>query len=176
MSSRDSILDSLTDLEGGLPTPFAAPAVSGDLVAVFTGSLTGLGAEMVSREQLTELAGKTVFADADVPVELLSGLVPTESVWDAEVGITFADFGVAETGSLVLSAGPGRHRLASLAPPLHVAVLSRKNILANLEEAIARLGVRTSVVITGPSRTADIEGVLVRGIHGPGRVLVLLTD
>ena len=176
MSSRETVLDSLKDLEGGLPAPFAVPPVNGDLIAAFTNSVEGLGAEMVTADHLAELKGKLVFADADVPSRWLSGLEPTESVWDAEVGVTLADFGIAETGSLVLSAGPGRHRLASLAPPLHVAVLSRKNILSNLEAAFSCLGARTSVVITGPSRTADIEGVLVRGIHGPGRVWVLLAE
>src|SRR5579862_1065299 len=120
MTSRESILGVITDRTGGgLPAPWPGPVVEGDLLARFSAELAGLGAEVVSAERLSELAGMTVFADADVPGAYLTGLVRTEDVWAAEVGVTLADFAVADTGSLVLNAGPGRHRLASLAPPHH---------------------------------------------------------
>jgi L-lactate dehydrogenase complex protein LldG len=99
----------------------------------------------------------------------------------AAVGLTGADAGLAETGSLVLASGPGRGRLASLLPPIHVALLRRSLISGSLPELIAdRPALVTSganfVCITGPSRTADIEHVLARGVHGPRDVHVILLD
>ena len=138
--------------------------------------MSGLGAEAVTIDRLPELAGQTVFTDADVPPEFLKGLVPTADVWAADVGITLVDYAIADTGSLVLNAGQGRYRLASLAPPHHVAIVSRARILPTSEAAVATLGSRTTVFVTGPSRTADIEGVIVRGIHGPRRLWVVISD
>ncbi len=99
----------------------------------------------------------------------------------ALVGITGAAAGLAETGSLVLASGPGRGRLASLLPPIHVALLQRTLIVESLPDLIAqRPEVMTSganvVCITGPSRTADIEHTLSRGVHGPREVHVVLVN
>ncbi|MHB8637006.1 MAG: LutC/YkgG family protein [Fimbriimonadaceae bacterium] len=176
MSDRDSILAAIRDRGGSeLPPPWPAAPVDGSLVARFEAELAALGAEVVSASRLSELAGATVFADADVPPEYLDGLIQLDDVWRADIGLTLADFGIAATGTLVLNAGPGRHRLASLAPPHHVAIVSRRTILACSDAAIASLTTRTTVFVTGPSRTADIEGVIVRGIHGPRRLWVMLT-
>ena len=93
----------------------------------------------------------------------------------ADIGITGADFALADTGTLVLLAGPKESRLVSLLPPMHVAVFPRSAILTGLDELFSVLpkpAEQTSsmVLITGPSRTADIEQILVRGVHGPGVV------
>lgn len=101
------------------------------------------------------------------------------------VGLTGADAALAATGSLVLLSGPGRPRAASLLPPVHVAVVTAERIVADLEswwaaQAVDGLaGVRQSssvVVVTGPSRTADIAMQLVMGMHGPREVHVVLVD
>jgi len=75
--------------------------------------------------------------------------------------------------------GPGRPRLASLLPPVHVAILRADRIYSNLPAlvtALAEKGTAGSnlVIITGPSRTADIEMTLTRGVHGPGEVHVVI--
>jgi len=177
MSARSEILDAIKDrVDGELPAPWPGPAVDGDLVLRFSTELAILGAEVVTIDRLSELEGISVFTDEDVPFEFLRGFKLTDKVWDAEVGITLADYAIADTGSLVLNAGPGRHRLASLAPPHHIALISESKILAASEAAIALLSERTTVFITGPSRTADIEGVIVRGIHGPRRLWVIILD
>ena len=93
----------------------------------------------------------------------------------ADIGITSADYALADTGTLVLLAGPNESRLVSLLPPVHVAVFPRSAILTGLDELFTILPMpaeKTSsmVMITGPSRTADIEQILVRGVHGPGVV------
>ncbi len=100
---------------------------------------------------------------------------------EADLGVTAADFAVAETGTLVLTTGPGRPRLASLAPAAHVALVPRSRLVPRLGDALAELlGDRSRAVpgavqcITGPSRTADIENDLSIGVHGPATVTVIL--
>jgi L-lactate utilization protein LutC len=97
----------------------------------------------------------------------------------AEFGITSADYALADTGTLVMLASPEDARLVSLLPPVHVAVLPRNRLLSGLDELLELLprpAEQTSsmVLITGPSRTADIEQILVRGVHGPGSIHVVL--
>lgn len=97
-----------------------------------------------------------------------------------EVGLTTAQWGIAETGSLVLVSGEEHHRRLSLTPTVHIAVLSADRIVATLGEALAKARGTTPAppgaitLITGPSRTADIELTLVVGVHGPKELHVLL--
>ncbi|MBW7904593.1 MAG: lactate utilization protein [Phycisphaerae bacterium] len=101
--------------------------------------------------------------------------------------ITGVAAAIAETGSLIWHAGPGAPRAATLVPPLHVAVVAVEQIVPDLHDYLASLSpvvpaplsARTPLpshlnIITGPSKTADIEGVLVTGVHGPGRVRAIL--
>ncbi len=90
-------------------------------------------------------------------------------------GITGADWFIAETGTLVLHPRQGTSRLVSIAPPVHIVVMEQGSVLPSLDElwAIERAshigGELGSMVnlISGPSRTGDIEATIVRGIHGP---------
>ena len=96
----------------------------------------------------------------------------------ADVGITSADYALADTGSLVMIASTNEARLVSLLPPAHIAVVPRDRILTGLDELFSVLPnpaevASSMVLITGPSRTADIEQILVRGDHGPGRITVV---
>jgi len=96
-----------------------------------------------------------------------------------DAGITSADYALADTGTLVMLASPQEARLISLLPPSHIAVVPRERILTGLDELFTVLpdpATQTSsmVLITGPSRTADIEQILVRGVHGPGRITVVV--
>jgi L-lactate dehydrogenase complex protein LldF len=95
------------------------------------------------------------------------------------VGVTQAVCGLADTGSILIADGEGNPLQASLLPAIHIAVLCVSAILPSLEDA-TRLPImsqsRASVVITGPSRTADIEMSLTIGMHGPGEVHVFLVD
>jgi len=95
------------------------------------------------------------------------------------LGLTGAHAALAETGGLVLVSGPGRGRLASLLPPVHVTIARTGNVhqsLQHLFDAQSSLADQGSnlVAISGPSRTADIEMTLTRGVHGPGEVHVIL--
>jgi L-lactate dehydrogenase complex protein LldG len=97
----------------------------------------------------------------------------------AACGITGADYALADTGTLVMLASAQEARLISLLPPVHVAVVERERLLTGLDELLNILphpAEQTSsmVLITGPSRTADIEQILVRGVHGPGEIHVVV--
>jgi len=97
----------------------------------------------------------------------------------ADVGITSADYALADTGSLVMISSPHEARLVSLLPPAHIAVVPRDRILTGLDELFSVLpdpaaATSSMVLITGPSRTADIEQILVRGVHGPGQITVVV--
>jgi len=91
---------------------------------------------------------------------------------------------VAETGSLLLISGEGRSRLVSLLPRIHVALIRKENLVPAMRDMQAILEVEHRegragdasclTFITGPSRSADIEFVLARGVHGPGEVHVIL--
>lgn len=114
---------------------------------------------------------------------VLSGVRDLETLrTEAEtrpIGITSADFALADTGTLVMLSSIEEARLVSLLPPIHVAVVPREKLLSGLDELFDRIpkpaDVSSSMVlITGPSRTADIEQILVRGVHGPGELHVVL--
>ena len=103
----------------------------------------------------------------------------TEVCARVDIGITSADYALSDTGTLVMLASPAESRLVSLLPPAHIAVVPRELILTGLDELFTVLpdpAARTSsmVLITGPSRTADIEQILVRGVHGPGQITVVI--
>lgn len=104
-----------------------------------------------------------------------------EEMAHIDVGITSADYALADTGSLVIFTESLEPRLLSLLPPCHIAVIESSRIVPSLDDVL-RLrplpGDRSSamVVITGPSRTADIEMRLVRGVHGPGEIHVIIVE
>ena len=104
---------------------------------------------------------------------------------DVRVGLSGVDAALAATGSLVVSSGEGRYRATSLLPPIHIAVVPTDQIVPDLESwwtAQKRTGLEQTrrhsniVVITGPSRTADIAMQLVMGMHGPKELHVILID
>jgi L-lactate dehydrogenase complex protein LldG len=102
-----------------------------------------------------------------------------EACATADVGITSADYALADTGTLVLLTESRESRTLSLLPPCHVAVIDQTQILGGLDELFTLVPLpaeRSSamVLITGPSRTGDIEMRLVRGVHGPGEIHVVI--
>lgn len=118
---------------------------------------------------------------ASLGVELVAG--SNEIVETAQAGITGCDWAIAATGTLVLSSGAGRSRMASLLPPIHVAIVRSTQLIPRLEDWVAgryadRLReLRTSsniTLITGSSRTSDIEMQPVFGVHGPLQMHVIL--
>jgi L-lactate dehydrogenase complex protein LldG len=105
----------------------------------------------------------------------------------AELGVTGVDLAIAETGTLVLVSGAGRPRSASLLPACHVAVFDRDVLIETLAQAGLVLQAwhegappawRGASInfITGPSRTADIELTLTRGVHGPKEIHAVFVE
>jgi L-lactate dehydrogenase complex protein LldG len=99
------------------------------------------------------------------------------------VGVTLAHYAIAETGTIVLSSDEADALLVSLLPPLHIALVRSEQMIATMDEALARIGrermgqsssTRSLTLITGPSRTSDVELVLSIGVHGPKALHVII--
>ena len=108
------------------------------------------------------------------------GIVPNaRDIFRFDVGITSAQAAIAETGTLVLDSACERHRLVSLVPPVHIAIVNASSICETLGDALALLRKDKEIspavtFITGPSRTADIELNLAIGVHGPQELYVIV--
>lgn len=88
---------------------------------------------------------------------------------DYAFGITRASAAIAESGTIMLKDEDTSSRLGALTPWIHIAVIHEADIVATIPDAIDRFGDDPSVVFcTGPSKTADVEGILIEGVHGPG--------
>ena len=140
------------------------------------------GASLLVRwddRELDELGLDEPLAEAGVEVAVWRELEDFREVAArADVGLSTAEWAIAETGSLVLASGPGRGRSVTLLPPTYVAVLPAGRVLPTLAEAIEKYAGKalpSNVCFhTGPSRSGDIEMSLVTGMHGPGDVHVVL--
>jgi L-lactate dehydrogenase complex protein LldG len=106
---------------------------------------------------------------------------PQSVLFECEAGITSAQWAIAETGTLVLESGKESHRLASLVPPMHIALVEAgaiKQTMAEVLQALTENGREglspTVTFITGPSRTSDIELTLAIGVHGPAELHVIV--
>ncbi len=103
-----------------------------------------------------------------------------EAFFAADVGISGVECLIAETGSMVVASRPGQPRSVSLLPPVHIAVARRSQIVPDLFDLFSQPAARppalpsSLTLITGPSKTGDIELRLVTGVHGPGEVHVLI--
>ena len=184
MSARDNILNRVRDAVRTKaprpPEPSALPIWPpvGDLEARFREEFAALRGEIV--ESLPEfLAG---FAKIATDGSVLAG-AGNANVREAGLGVTACECLVAQTGSIVVTCRSAEERALSALPPVHLVVARRAQIVLDLEAAIGVLrrryggGFPSAIsVISGPSRTADIEKVLVLGAHGPKRLAVYLVN
>ena len=143
-------------------------------------------------ELLTRRAARRVVVPSDLPPEWIALVEGVDIVHDDAAQplspldldgidgvITSCALGIAETGTIVLDAGPGQGRRAlSLIPDYHLCVIRAEQIVELVPEAIARLaGVRRPLTfISGPSATSDIELIRVEGVHGPRTLEVLVVE
>lgn len=131
-------------------------------------------------EELEELDVDGPLEEAGVEVALWRDLPDFREVaGKADIGLSTADYAIAETGSLVLTSGPGRGRTVTLLPPTYVAVVAVDRVLSTVPEAIERYAgdgpLPANICFhTGPSKSGDIEMSLAVGVHGPGDVHVIL--
>ena len=206
MNSRDHILRRLR----AAPTPDMDVSIGERRVMVpmdgkslrdeFVRQVQALSAEIVQAtseqealDAILEIIGedRTILAwdDASIPLAGLADALRQAGIAVAEprdnrvrVGITGVEAALAATGSLVVSAKPGRARTVSLLPYVHIAVVREAQILPHFEAWIAQQAADTAgfrrignhVIITGASRTADIAMELVLGAHGPAQLVVIL--
>lgn len=112
--------------------------------------LSGLQARLIEVGQVTTAYGR-------------------DSVDEIDVTFTAAAAGIAESGTIILTDESTPDRLAALAPWVHIAVLARDAIHRSIADALAAMPDDPNVIwVTGPSKTADVEGILIQGVHGPG--------
>jgi len=196
----ESSPDRLSTPESSPPVPLSVPE-RGDVLKHFTEQLTAVGAlcttvrseaeAVVALARILADAGarRVVGSDAPLVQRLLHALgdgfvlerperLSRDELFTCDAGVTTAQWGIAETGTLVLESARERSRLISLVPPIHVALLSTRCICDSLGDALARVSTSSHAItfITGPSRTSDIELTLVVGVHGPQTVHVLLME
>lgn len=171
---RDRLTSTGAELHGPFPPGRAAGAVAG-LVAGAGPGPVAIGAGEPDLAVLGVLEG--------IAATGRRVLRSDDPAWDASlpgaaVGVTGAELAVAETGTLVIAAGPGRPRLTHLLPPLHVCVLRVDRIRVTLAEALAVIASAPPPsalhLVSGPSRTSDLEMRAVTGVHGPLRLGVVL--
>jgi L-lactate dehydrogenase complex protein LldG len=132
---------------------------------------------------LRALPLNNLLAEDNIPLRLTSAGDPEirRHTRNASIGITVADWGIAESATIVQLTRTGRPRSTSLVPSIHIALLPIDDLVADLAEACALIRregqLDSMVLISGPSKTADIEACMVLGAHGPKAMhLVVLTD
>jgi len=176
--------------------PLALRLSTGELVERFLRELTALGVEHHVEPSADAVRARVTATVGDRPVlrwdadrlpygvgdlfpRAADGASPRDVQAAAAIGITGCDAAIAETGSLALITGRGRPRAASLLPPTHLAVVRPDQLRETMgeffrERAAELAGAANCTFVTGPSRTADIELTLTLGVHGPGRVVVIV--
>ena len=186
------------------PQPWQSRRNFDDLAARFTESLTAVQGEVIRTDNLENawqqlsdllhnLEAENIAANHEVPItQLPITQLPNYLNWHivgqsegdlktfcqtADVGLTSAEAALAETGSIVIRSGPNKSRLVSLLPPIHIALVPESKLTADIFTWTAvRQGELPAniVLVSGPSKTADIEMTLVKGVHGPKRFIVIL--
>ena len=175
------------------PMPSGISIDDSKLQEEFTVNFEAVSGEVISLERKEDLgeeirgiiaesgARSVCFWDEEPVKSLVAG--DSADPAKSDIGITGADFAIAETGTLVLLSGPSKPRLTSLLPPVHVSILKRESIVPDIHRLFSMLGERRGdhedlcscvSFITGPSRTADIELNLTLGVHGPEREIVVI--
>ena len=142
-------------------------------------SIATLAAFLVDSHQLRGYCDPALFETVGSHLAAAGLTVETEydrtSYDDYQFGVTRATGAIAESGTVILDDDRTSHRLAALSPWVHVAVVNRSEIHRTIPDAIAAFGQSPNIIwATGPSKTADVEGILIEGVHGPGEQVALL--
>jgi L-lactate dehydrogenase complex protein LldG len=160
-------------------------ALGGNFISCFPGEVADKILDILKERGMHQLL---VWEAPYLPADLLEHLSdagihlnhPTGETHETSslvrAGLTGASAGIADTGSILLLGGPGRPLTASLLPEIHIVILWEKDIFENLNQALQQVDIKqapAAILVTGPSRTADIEMTLTIGVHGPGELHVL---
>ncbi len=196
MSAREHILNKIREATQPLPEKGSVPEAEAiasirstlvpktddraEWVTLFQKRWVGVGGLVVdSEDSLVELLktfeAKVGYVAPGIGANVLNDSFTIESdfererVDDYDFCVTSATGGLAETGTVALTDRDSPSRLSALARWIHIAVLEKEKLYPSMSEALADFEYDPSIVfVTGPSKTADIEGVLIRGVHGPG--------
>jgi L-lactate dehydrogenase complex protein LldG len=197
MSGRDTILSAIRARklrQAPLPGPYKAPPVEGDLAQSFAKKLSAQQTEVRVLGSMSEvpdaiadiLRGRNMAATIHIPpdselaaLELPNVEVRREPPGQFDAAVTFASFAIAETGTLAYAAGSGTPASWHFRPVLEIAIVRPGAIVAELEDVLARLKTKgglpsTLNLVSGPSRTGDIEQTMELGAHGPKSLAVLV--
>ncbi len=147
----------------------------------------GLALERAGGRPVAVATGDPLLAPLDLPARLEAAgaevLLPEDPAWstavaEAGAGMTGSVFGLAATGTVGVTCGPGAPRAVSLVPPAHVCLLRTGDLVEDLAEALSRIASLPSALvwISGPSRSADLEMTLTLGVHGPASVDVVIVE
>ncbi|UFS69003.1 LUD domain-containing protein [Geomonas sp. RF6] len=160
-----------------------------EMVATFMEKAAGAAAvamEVADADALREAiaallpAAGAVYSPAlsELEVAAVQGVTPLVGYEEAQVAVEEVFAGIAETGSIVCASVEGRAVQGSLLPSHHVAILPAEKIYRTLDDFIGSIGTPPTnmAIITGPSRTADIELTLAIGVHGPERVDIFVVN
>lgn len=147
-----------------------------DIANALTRIITDLKAQRLAISDNPEV--ERLLNLTDLEIEELGVAPNAHDIFRFDVGITTVQAAIAETGTLVLDSTQERHRLVSLVPPVHIAIVDASKIYETLGEVLAFIhknDISPAVTfITGPSRTADIELTLTVGVHGPQELYVII--
>ena len=210
MSPRDEILERLRKKASKVEMPGAWQSQRNfpDLAERFTTSLTAVRGEVRRAENLEaalvevgtilgEVSAKAVVANNEAPLsEVALGERWREREWHivgqtpgdlrefcarADAGLSGVEAALAETGSLVVHSGVGKSRLATLLPPVHIALVPVSCLEPDIFTWTASRTQGASMpsnlnLISGPSKSADIEFTLTLGVHGPKRLVAVLYE
>lgn len=206
MTSREDILNRLRAAQRpAIPTPiWRSQRDFADLAARFTLALRAAQGEVhqaqdwpgaldILTDLLTEMDARQGVVNAEPPLERVAwaerwpaltwhivGRTPGDlRAWNAtaDVGISAAQAALAETGTLIITSGPGRSRLATLTPPVHIVLLPLSALTPDLftwTSTRSQTWPAHVTLVSGPSKSADIEQTLIVGMHGPKRLVVIM--
>jgi L-lactate dehydrogenase complex protein LldG len=197
MSSRDDILSSIRSrrlAQTSKPATYRAPKTEGDPTASFVEKLSAQYADVRTLNSIADvpdaiadiLRGRNMAAQIHVPPdsELASLALPNVEVRRTPPGqfdaaVTFASFAIAETGTLAYAADKCAPASWHFRPVLEIAIVRSGTVVAELEDVLAALKAKgglpsTLNLVSGPSRTGDIEQTMELGAHGPKELAVLV--
>jgi L-lactate utilization protein LutC len=189
MDSRQTILNSIRTHLAASPPEDAPQSVipaievprAPSLIDLFKENVEAVNGHCIVTRDAREAVTR-IITDLGAQKVATSDAAPgADEIFEYDVGITTAQAAIADTGTLVLDSARERHRLASLVPPVHIAIVDASSIFQTLAEALAFIyqdgNVSPAVTfITGPSRTADIELTLAIGVHGPQKLYVIVNQ